>query len=73
MPFVHNMFDFEYVDLLCETKTSGRTYETPVGTKFPSITTVLGILSRDAIQPGVTVLAMMLPTRSLLRLLAAEH
>jgi len=50
MPFVHNMFDFEYVDLLCETKTSGRTYETPEGTKFPSITTVLGILSRDAIQ-----------------------
>lgn len=38
------------LDLLCETKESGRTYETPEGNKYPSITTLLKYLSEDAIK-----------------------
>lgn len=50
MTFEHNIYDFDFNDLLCETKETGRTYATPKGAKYPSITTVLGILSEDAIK-----------------------
>lgn len=47
--FEHIGIDLGYDDLDCETKESGRKYSTPEGIKYPSITTVLGILSRAAI------------------------
>lgn len=46
------MFKHEPViltELECDTQESGRTYKTPTGEKYPSITTVLSILSRDSI------------------------
>ena len=43
--FIHEPVDLKYGDLVCETLSSGRTYLTPEGKKYPSITTVLGILS----------------------------
>jgi len=48
--FKQNIKDFSYSDLLCETNKSGRKYMTPQGNKYPSITTILSILSRDAIK-----------------------
>lgn len=39
-----------YTDLECETKTDGRKYVTPDGKRYPSVTTVLSILSEDAIR-----------------------
>jgi len=50
MYFPHNIIDIGHQDLICETKKTGRTYETPDGKKYPSITTVLSILSKDAIE-----------------------
>lgn len=47
--FEHIGIDLGYDDLDCETKESGRKYSTPEGIKYPSITTVLSILSRAAI------------------------
>lgn len=35
----------EYDDLECETLRTGRTYKTPSGSKYPSITTVLHVLT----------------------------
>jgi genome maintenance exonuclease 1 len=49
MIFTHKPIDLGYKDLVCETLESGRTYLTPKGTKYPSVTTVLGILSKDDI------------------------
>ena len=40
----------EYDDLIAETSSTGRVYTTPTGTKYPSITTVLSILSEDGIR-----------------------
>lgn len=40
--FLHEHIKLDYVDLPSETLSSGRTYTTPAGTKYPSITTVLG-------------------------------
>jgi len=40
----------EYDDLDAETSSTGRVYTTPTGTKYPSITTVLSILSEDGIR-----------------------
>tara|TARA_Y100000015_G_C2386308_1_gene87589 strand:+ start:290 stop:940 length:651 start_codon:yes stop_codon:yes gene_type:complete len=40
----------EYDDLEAETSSTGRVYTTPTGTKYPSITTVLSILSEDGIR-----------------------
>ena len=37
-------------ELDCETLPTGRTYVTPEGNKYPSITTVLSILSKDGIK-----------------------
>ena len=50
MTFNHNPIDLGYNDLVCETLESGRTYATPRGPKYPSITTVLGILSENSIR-----------------------
>lgn len=47
--FTHRPVKLDYEELLCETAETGRTYQTPHGKKYPSITTVLGVLSRDAI------------------------
>lgn len=48
--FIHEPVDLKYGDLICETLPTGRTYVTPEGKKYPSITTVLSILSEDAIR-----------------------
>lgn len=49
MGFIHEKIDLGYSDLDAETTSSGRLYRTPGG-NFPSITTVLSILSEEAIQ-----------------------
>lgn len=49
-PFEHNFIDLGYEDLKADTRKSGRTYLTPSGERYPSITTVLSILSEDAIR-----------------------
>jgi hypothetical protein len=49
MEFVHERIDLGYDDLDAETTPSGRLYRTPGGS-FPSVTTVLSILSEEAIQ-----------------------
>ena len=49
MNFIHEPIKLDYADLKTETKESGRTYLDPDGHTYPSITTVLSILSRDAI------------------------
>lgn len=48
--FTHLKKSLTYDDLLVENSTGGRTYVTPSGGRYPSITTVLGILSEDAIR-----------------------
>lgn len=48
--FEHAQVDLGYSDLLAETTESGRVYNTPSGNQYPSITTVLSILSEDAIK-----------------------
>lgn len=48
--FNHNFIDLGYEDLKADTRKSGRTYLTPNGERYPSITTVLSILSEDAIR-----------------------
>jgi CRISPR/Cas system-associated exonuclease Cas4 (RecB family) len=48
--FKHEKIDLGYDDLIAETLPSGRTYSAPNGCSYPSITTVLSILSREAIQ-----------------------
>jgi genome maintenance exonuclease 1 len=48
--FIHEPVDLTYGDLICETLPTGRTYVTPEGKKYPSITTVLSILSEDDIR-----------------------
>ena len=49
MEFTHETIDLGYKDLVADTRKSGRTYHTPDGRTFPSITTVLGILSEAGI------------------------
>ena len=48
--FEHVKVDLGYDDLESVTEESGRKYATPTGTKYPSITTVLSILSKDSIE-----------------------
>lgn len=50
LQFNHNFIDLGYEDLKADTRKSGRTYLTPNGERYPSITTVLSILSEDAIR-----------------------
>lgn len=47
--FIHEHIDLGYSDLVAETKKSGRTYVAPDGARYPSITTILSILSEEAI------------------------
>lgn len=47
--FIHEPIDLGYDDLTAETKPGGRVYTTPDG-DYPSVTTVLSILSEAAIQ-----------------------
>jgi len=49
MEFIHEKIDLGYDDLVTDTRSTGRTYLSPDGGRFPSITTVLSILSEDAI------------------------
>ena len=48
--FEHVGVNLGYDDLKANTGASGRLYETPEGVKYPSITTVLSILSQAGIQ-----------------------
>jgi len=48
--FEHEPVDIGYKDLDATTTESGRTYAIPDGKSYPSITTVLSILSEDAIR-----------------------
>ena len=48
--FIHEKIDLGYDDLTADTTDSGRVYKTPDGSRYPSITTVLSLLSRDAIR-----------------------
>lgn len=48
--FTHLKRNLTYDDLLVENTSSGRTYVTPSGGRYPSITTVLGILSEESIR-----------------------
>ncbi len=50
MKFNHEKIDIGYKDLDAETTDSGRTYNTPDGKSYPSITTVLSILNEHIIQ-----------------------
>lgn len=47
--FNHVVMEKSLVELQSETSERGRTYVTPSGKKYPSITTVLSLLSRDSI------------------------
>ena len=48
--FTHLKRNLTYDDLLVENASSGRAYVTPDGSRYPSITTVLGILSEESIR-----------------------
>ena len=48
--FRHDKVDIGYKDLTAETTDTGRTYSTPNGKSYPSVTTVLSILTEDAIR-----------------------
>ncbi len=50
MEFIHEKIDIGYDDLIADTRETGRVYTTPDGIALPSITTVLSILSIDAIK-----------------------
>ena len=47
--FEQDLVDIGYTDLECETKETGRNYLDPEGNAYPSITTVLKILSEEGI------------------------
>jgi len=49
MEFIHESIDLGYEDLMAETGARGRVYSTPDGSQYPSITTVLSILTEDSI------------------------
>ena len=49
MRFIHEEVDLGYQDLDANTGKHGRTYTAPDGSRFPSITTVLSILSEESI------------------------
>ena len=48
--FIHEKIDLGYDDLDADTTDSGRFYKAPDGSRYPSVTTVLSLLSRDAIR-----------------------
>jgi CRISPR/Cas system-associated exonuclease Cas4 (RecB family) len=47
--FIHEKIEIGYDDLIVENGANGRRYLSPEGNKYPSITTVLGVLSRAGI------------------------
>lgn len=47
--FIHETIDLGYDDLVTDTQSTRRLYVTPDGNKYPSVTTVLSILSEEAI------------------------
>lgn len=49
MEFIHETIDLGYGDLVADTQSTGRTYITPDGDRYPSITTVLSILNEESI------------------------
>jgi len=49
MTFIHEPVDLGYEDLVTKNVDGKRLYVTPEGKKFPSVTTVLSINTRDAI------------------------
>ena len=48
--FSHDKIDVGYKDLTAETTDTGRTYNAPNGKSYPSVTTVLSILTEDSIR-----------------------
>ena len=48
--FEHEELDIGYDDLVADTRETGRVYVAPDGSRYPSVTTVLGILSEDSIR-----------------------
>lgn len=48
--FEHAPVELGYSDLIAETAATGRVYNIPSGKQYPSITTVLSILSEDSIR-----------------------
>ena len=48
--FEHENIDIGYEDLVADTGETGRVYVAPDGSRYPSVTTVLSILSEDAIR-----------------------
>mgnify|MGYP005739281471 FL=1 len=48
--FKHEELDIGYDDLVADTRETGRVYVAPDGSRYPSVTTVLGILSEDSIR-----------------------
>ena len=48
--FEHVELDIGYDDLVADTRETGRVYVAPDGSSYPSVTTVLSILSEDAIR-----------------------
>jgi len=48
--FKHEPMDLGYTDMVANTTDTGRKYAAPNGASYPSITTVLSILSEEAIQ-----------------------
>lgn len=50
MSFHHDPIDLGYDDLVTESVNGKRMYVTPEGKRYPSVTTVLGVRSRESIQ-----------------------
>jgi len=50
LTFVHNLVELGYDDLIAETTEYGRKYKCPDGSSFNSVTTILKVLSEEAIQ-----------------------
>jgi genome maintenance exonuclease 1 len=50
MTFLHDPIDLGYQDLTTESVSGKRMYVTPEGRRYPSVTTVLGVRSREGIQ-----------------------
>lgn len=48
--FNHVDHGVDLIDLECETLPTGRTYKTPTGKKYPSVTTVLGIQGKAGLE-----------------------
>jgi len=57
--FKHKKIDYEFPKLECVTKETGRTYQTPEGNIYPSITTILSANKGDGgLEQTVSVFGM---------------